>query len=48
MPPGCCALVFPDFETYQEMINGLSDAQSWTGHNYPEILDKSIFLINEK
>ena len=47
VPRGGCALIFPDKETYQELINGLADAKSWTGYNYPEkVLDKSTFVIN--
>lgn len=46
VPPGCCALVFPDTETYNEMINGLADAKSWTGYNYPKVLDDTTLIIN--
>ena len=47
VPPGCCALIFPDVSTYQEMINGLSDAKTWTGYNYPKkVLKKSVFSMN--
>lgn len=47
VPAGGCALLFPDMQTYQELINALADAKSWTGYNYPEkVLDKSTFVKN--
>jgi hypothetical protein len=47
IPAGGCALVFPNYETYQKMIDGLTDAKSWTGLNYPKsVLSKSTFIIN--
>jgi hypothetical protein len=47
VPPGGCALVFPDSKTYQGMINGLADAKTWTGINYPKkALDKTTFFNN--
>lgn len=45
--PGCaCILVFHEIQAYHEMINGLADAKSWTGYDYPAALDKATLIIN--
>lgn len=36
IPPGGAALIFEDHRQIQTLLNGLADADSWTGYNYAE------------
>lgn len=44
IPPGGCALIFTDTKTYETIIDGLADAQLWTGYNYPRLLNEATFI----